>query len=60
MLKKIFWSKKNPVRFLYNNVYGTETSPWDELSYIGIVLGETIKIIVSHYIKKFFGSKNAV
>lgn len=60
MLKKIFWGKKNPVRFLYNHVYGTETSPWDEIHYIGIVLGETVKIIGSHYIKKFSDIRNGL
>ena len=54
VLRKIFWGKKNPVRLLYNNVYGTETSPWDEVSYIGICLWEGLNILGSHYKKKIF------
>jgi hypothetical protein len=54
VLKKIFWGKKNPVRVLYNEVYGTETSPLDEFSYIGICLWEGLNIIGSHYMKKIF------
>lgn len=57
VIKKIFWGKKTPVRLLYNEVYGTETSPWDEVSYIGICLGEGMKIIGSHYMKKYFQGK---
>lgn len=57
MIKKIFWGEKTPVRLLYNKVYGTETSPWDEVSYIGICLGEGMKILGSHYMKKFFQGK---
>lgn len=54
VLKKIFWGKKTPVRLLYNHVYGTETSPWDEVSYIGICLWEGLNILGTHYKKKIF------
>ena len=57
VIKKIFWGEKSPVRLLYNDVYGTETSPLDEFSYIGICLWEGLNIIGSHYKKKFFGGK---
>ena len=64
MIKKIFWGKKNPVRLLYNEVYGTETSPWDEISYICVCLCETVNIVGlnvmkqgSHYMKKIFQYK---
>lgn len=67
VIKKIFWGQKNPVRLLYNNVYGTETSPWDEFSYIGICLWEGLNILGlnvmkqgSHYKKKFSRVKNAI
>ena len=60
VLKKIFWGTKNPVRVLYNDVYGTETSPWDEVSYIGVCLWEGLNIIGSHYMKKIFQYKNGL
>mgnify|MGYP003338130362 FL=1 len=60
VLKKIFWGKKNPVRVLYNNVYGTTISPWDEVSYIVSCLCETLNIMGSHYLKKFPRGKNGL
>jgi hypothetical protein len=57
VLKKIFWGEKTPVRLLYNKVYGTETSPWDEVSYIGICLWESLNILGSHYLKKISPGK---
>ena len=60
VLKKIFWGKKSPVRVLYNDVYGTETSPLDEFSYIGICLWEGLNILGSHYKKKIFQGKNGL
>jgi len=57
VLKKIFWGPKTPVRLLYNKVYGTETSPLDEFSYIGICLWEGLNIIGSHYLKNFSQGK---
>jgi hypothetical protein len=54
VLRKIFWGKKSPVRVLYNDVYGTETSPWDEVSYIGVCLWEGLNILGVHYKKKIF------
>ena len=60
VLKKIFWGTKNPVRVLYNDVYGTETSPWDEVSYIVMCLGEGLNIVGSHYMKKIFQYKNGL
>jgi hypothetical protein len=53
VLKKIFWGKKSPVRVLYEDVWGTTISPWDEVSYIVSCLRETVNIIGSHYMKKF-------
>jgi hypothetical protein len=53
VLKKIFWGKKSPVRFLYEYGWGTTISPWDEVSYIVSCLRETVNIIGSHYMKKF-------
>jgi hypothetical protein len=60
VLKKIFWGEKSPVRLLYNDVYGTETSPLDEFSYIGICLWEGLNILGSHYMKKFSQGKNGL
>jgi hypothetical protein len=57
MIKKIFWGQKNPVRLLYVRGFGTTISPWDEFYYISICLGETLKIVGSPYIKKFFPDK---
>jgi hypothetical protein len=57
VLKKIFWGQKSPVRLLYEHGWGTTISPWDEVSYIGICLGETIKIFGSPYIKKISQGK---
>jgi hypothetical protein len=57
VIQKIFWGKKTPVRLLYNHVYGTETSPWDEVSYIGICLWEGLNILGAHYKKKIFPGK---
>ena len=53
VLKKIFWGKKSPVRFLYEYGWGTTISPLDEVSYIVSCLRETVNIIGSHYMKKF-------
>ncbi len=50
--KKISQVILNPVGFLYNEVYGTETTPWDEVYYIGICLGETIRIVSLHWTQK--------
>jgi len=58
MLKKIFWGKKTPIRLLYEKVWGTTTSPYDEVSYIVSCLCETLNILGSHYKKKIFGQKN--
>lgn len=60
VLKKIFWGRKNPVRVLYNEVYGTETSPWDEVSYIVSCVCEGLNIVGSHYMKKIFQYKNGL
>jgi len=60
VIKKIFWGKKTPVRLLYNEVYGTETSPWDEVSYIGICLWEGLNILGAHYKKKIPRIKNVL
>ena len=60
ILKKIFSPIKTPVRLLYENVWGTTIGPCDEVSYIGICLGETLSIIGSHYMKKFFQGKKDV
>lgn len=60
VIKKIFWGQKNPVRLLYVRGFGTTISPWDEVSYIGICLGETLKLIGSPYIKKFSQIKNGL
>jgi len=53
VIKKSFCGEKTPVRLLYKDVYGTETSPLDEFSYIGICLWEGLNIIGSHYLKNF-------
>ena len=60
VLKKIFWGKKNPVRLLYENVWGTTISPWDEVYYIVRCLCATLNILGSHMLKKFFRIKNGV
>jgi hypothetical protein len=60
VLKKIFWGKKTPVRLLYNNVWGTETSPWDEVSYISVCLWETSKILGWNIYKKISDEKNGL
>ena len=57
ILKKIFWGKKSPIRLIYEKVWGTTISPYDEVSYIGICLGEGLNILKSHYKKKIFGGK---
>ena len=53
VLKKIFWGQKSPVRLLYEHGWGTTISPWDEVSYIGICVRETVRIFGVPYIKKF-------
>lgn len=67
MNKKIFWGQKNPVRLLYVRGFGTTISPWDEIYYISICLGETLRIVGlnvmkqgSPYIKKFSQVKNGL
>jgi hypothetical protein len=55
ILKKIFWGKKSPVRLIYEKVWGTTISPYDEVSYIVRCLCETLNILGSHYKKKIFG-----
>jgi hypothetical protein len=50
--KKILQVISNPVGVLYKEVYGTETTPWEELSYIGICLGETIRLVSLHWTQK--------
>jgi len=52
MNKKNFPLVKNPVRVLYEDVWGTTISPLDEVSYIVSCLRETVNIIGSHYMKK--------
>jgi hypothetical protein len=60
VIKKIFWGKKTPVRLLYVRGFGTTISPWDEVYYISICLGETLNILGSHYYKKFSRVKNGL
>jgi len=54
VIQKIFWGKKTPIRLIYNNVYGTTLSPWNEFYYITITLWEGLNILGSHYKKKIF------
>jgi hypothetical protein len=60
VLKKIFWGQKMPVRVLYENVWGTTISPYDEVSYIVICLCEGLNIMGSHYMKKISQVKNGL
>lgn len=55
--KKIFSLVKNPVRLIYEKLYGTTIGPLDELCYIGVCLWETLNIVGSHYKKKIFPEK---
>jgi len=52
VIRKIFWGKKNPVRVLYEDVWGTTISPCDEVSYISVCLWESLNILGAHYMKK--------
>jgi len=65
--KKIFSLVKNPVRLIYENLYGTTIGPLDELCYIGVCLWEGLNIVGlnvmkqgSHCIKKFSQGKNGL
>ncbi len=57
--KKFFQVLKNPVRFLYEDKYGTTLRPSDELYYISICARETIRLIGLHWGKKIFGRKKS-
>ncbi len=53
--KKFLQKFKSPIRLLYEKKYGTTIGPWDEIYYISICARETIRIIRSHWSKKFLG-----
>jgi len=54
IVKKFFASKKTPVRFIYEDIYGTSIGPNDEIEYYLLCLREIVNIIWCH-IKNFFG-----
>ena len=55
--KKNFLQVKNPVRLIYEDLYGTTIGPLDELWYISICLWEGLNILGSHAMKKIFQGK---
>ena len=59
IVKKFFASKKAPVRFIYEDIYGTSIGPNDEIEYYLLCLREIVNIIWCH-IKNFFGGKNEI
>jgi len=48
-IKKISQEKKSPIRFIYENLYGTSITPKDEVYYIWICLHETFKIVCLNF-----------
>jgi hypothetical protein len=52
-IKKFFPEKLRPIRFLYEDLYGTTIGPWDELYYIWICLLETVRILIYNFVMKY-------
>lgn len=53
LIKKIFPEKFNPIRFIYEDLYGTTIGPMDELYYISICLIETLRILIYNSVVKY-------
>jgi len=57
LIKKIFPEKMRPIKFLYEDLYGTTIGPIDEIYYISICLVETVKILIYNFVVKYTENK---